>query len=304
MFLARHFPFHSRNQWREICRQGHLLVDGRTARGSRRLHAGVRLAVFHPLTAEPPVDERVEFIAQTAGVLAVYKPGNLPMHESGLFRRHTFRALLAQHFGPEWEPVHRLDRETSGVVICGATTDLRRQLSLAFETRAVEKRYTAIVRGDPAWEDLVVDQPMSLEVSTRRPRYVISTLGMNACTEFKVVARTATKTASMIEARPRTGRPNQIRVHALWTGHSLIGDKIYCEDERVFDAYHLWGDTAKVQQLAGFTRHALHAASVVVRHPGTGQDFHAQAPLPADLAELWRRVANDHDHDWGFGGMP
>jgi 23S rRNA pseudouridine1911/1915/1917 synthase len=285
LFLARGFPFQSRGQWRNACRLGHLLVNGRPVRPAHRLKAGDRLTIFHPLTAEPDVDEGIELVAEAPGIIAVAKPANLPMHESGFYRRKTFGALLARHFGPEWAPVHRLDRETSGILVCAATPDLRRKLSIAFEEQRVEKRYQAMVIGAVPWTDQIVDQPLGLAPPPGRPRYIVTPHGMPARTDFTL--RAAKPNASWLEARPRTGRTNQIRAHAAWLGFPLVGDKIYHPNPRVYAAYTRDGDTPAVQELAGFPRHALHAGEVCLVHPETGYEFRAAAPLRHDLQNLW-----------------
>ena len=284
-FLARRFPFHSRRVWAETCRAGELLVNGRPVRAGHRLKTGDLLHVFHPLAKEPEVDERIALVAEAGGVIAVYKPGNLPMHEAGDYRRRTFGALLAKRFGPEWHPVHRLDRETSGLVLCAATPALRRRLSEAWEAQQVEKRYLAVARGVTAWETLAVREAMVLSRRRGRPVYVTAADGLAAHTEFRVLERAGE--ATLLGARPRTGRTNQIRVHAAWTGHALVGDKIYHDDPRVFAAYCADPDGEAVRALAGFPRQALHATALVVTHPETGRELVAESPLPEDLVGLW-----------------
>ncbi len=286
-FLAPHFPFHSRGEWKALCRRAGLLVNGRPVRPGHRLRRGDRLTMHHPLAAEPAVASDLLVLMESAGVLAVSKPGNLPMHEGRLFRRHTFEAFLAEKCGREWAPVHRLDRETSGIVLCAATPALRRRLSAAFESGAVQKLYVAIVAGNPAWDELQVDQPLALAAGTRRPRFEVSALGKRALTHFRVGARGGD--AALVEARPHTGKTNQIRVHAAFSGHALRGDKIYHADPRVFAAYCEDGDCERVRILAGAPRHALHAARLEVTHPETGRPFAAEAPLPADLDWSMRR---------------
>jgi 23S rRNA pseudouridine1911/1915/1917 synthase len=288
LFLAKHFPFHSRSRWSTLCRDEHLLVNGRPVRPSHRLRGGDRLAVFHPLSEEPEVDDRIELVAEEAGVIAVYKPGNLPMHESGFFRRRTFGALLAARFGAEWAPVHRLDRETSGLVLCAATPETRRALSEAWAAGQVAKRYLAIVRGRCPWDGLVVDEPIALLPGAGRPRYWVDPRGAAAVTELLVQERAFA--ASLIEARPRTGRTNQIRVHAAWAGHALMGDKVYHPDPRVYARYSAEGDSPPARRLAGFARHALHAAGLRFRHPETGRMTEYASALPEDLARLWRQL--------------
>lgn len=271
LFLARRFPFYSRAQWATLCRSGELLVNGGPARPSYRLKPGDRVARFHPLTAEPDVDRGVYLLGEAPGVIALYKPGNLPMHESGDFRRNTFLAIVAETYGQEWFPLHRLDRETSGVVVCGATHHVRSAICRAFREHEVEKSYELIVHGAVPWDEKIVDQDMTLHETGRKPRYYIgddAAGGLPSRTDFTVLQRASG--ATHLRARPRTGRTNQIRVHAASTGHPIIGDKMY-----------------SVSSAAD--RHALHAAHVAFRHPDTGKAIAFAAPLPEDLLQLWSR---------------
>lgn len=288
-FLAQEFPFKSRDAWKAACRDGELFVNGVRARATRKLRAGDRLAVFHPLASEPAVDDRIAFLKEDDGLLALFKPANLPMHESGFYRRNTFVAILQKRFGAQWAPVHRLDRETSGVVLCAASPELRRSLSLDFETRAVQKNYLAILEGGVSWSTLTVDQPLALTQHDDLPVVVTAEDGQASVTEFKVIAKSAK--ASLVACTPRTGRTNQIRVHAASIGHHIIGDKVYHPDASVRAAYRRLGDVSSVQAMAGFARHALHAADITVRHPFSGESFHASAALPEDLELLWRQLS-------------
>lgn len=286
LFLAQTFPFYSRGEWKAVCQRGHLRVNGRVVRASHKLKAGDKLERFHPLDDEPEVDTGIELLHEDRGIMAVFKPGNLPMHEVGPFRRKTFAALVHEQLGPEWFPVHRLDRETSGIVLCAATTELRNRLSVAFETRDIEKLYVAIVTGRLEQDEIDVDQPLGEETNDKIPRFVVSAGGMPSRTVFRVMERS--DHATLLEARPYTGRPNQIRVHAAWLGHHVLGDKVYHADPAVYHAYWQDGNVESTQLLAGFPRHALHAAKIAFEHPLGGR-FEVESPLPADLRALWRR---------------
>ncbi len=288
-FLGKSFPFRSRTEWKSLCNSGQVLVNTQIARATRRLKCGDLLAVFHPQGAEPVVDDQLRFIIEDRGILAIEKPANLPMHESGFYRRNTFVALLHASFGKEWSPVHRLDRETSGIVICAATQDLRRALSEAFLSRDVKKSYQAILAGSPTWDDIHVDQPLGKTTSFAIPHKQIAGDGEEARTDFFVRERALD--AALVEVRPLSGRGNQIRVHAAWLGHHIIGDKVYHQDKRVCEAYKERGNTLDVQQLAGHTRHALHAAAIAFTHP-EGGNFLCQSPLPQDLYQLWQRLSS------------
>lgn len=289
-FLAQFYPFRSRSEWKSFCHRRELLVDGRPVRGSHRLQGGEQISVYHPLSAEPTVDDGIQILAEMAGVLAVLKPGNLPMHESGEFRRRTFAVALAGLRDASWHPVHRLDRETSGIVICASSPDLRCALSELFEEQKIDKRYLAIVYGVLPWDERVIEAPLALDPSAHRPRYIVSTSGLHARSDVRVVQRASA--ATLVEVRPRTGRTNQIRAHLAAIGHPLVGDKVYHPDPTVYAAYRHDGDSDKVRRLAGFSRHALHAASIKFEHPRTGREFSITNELPADLTSLWHDFQN------------
>ncbi len=286
-FLGKSFPFRSRAEWKSLCNSGQVLVNTQKARATRRLKCGDLLAVFHPQSAEPVVNDQLSFVAEDRGILAIEKPANLPMHESGFYRRNTLVALLHRDFGKEWSPVHRLDRETSGIVICAATQDLRRGLSEAFLSRHVVKTYQAILAGSPTWDEINVDQPLGRTTSFAIPHKQIEDAGEDARTDFFVCARS--KDATLVKVRPLSGRGNQIRVHAAWVGHHIVGDKVYHQDKSVCQAYQERGNTSYVQQLAGHARHALHASAIEFTHPAGGE-FRVESPLPQDLSELWQRL--------------
>ncbi len=287
-FLAKEFPFYGRALWKKACAAGHLLINGTPCRASHRLRGGDQIAIYRPADGEPEVDDRVEELACSGGILALYKPGNLPMHEGGPFRRNTFAAVVAERFGAQWHPVHRLDRETSGVVICAGTPELRHKLCLAFETRRVHKRYLAICQGRTDWDSITVDQPLLLDPQSERPRYHVRPDGAKSRTAFTVLERS--RDATLIEAVPLSGRTNQIRVHLDWCGHPLVGDKLYHLNPEVYPAYHRFGDTPAVRALAGFSRHALHATSIGLQHPESGREFSVESVLPEDLTRLWFRL--------------
>jgi len=285
-YLGKSFPFRSRTEWKSLCKSGQVLVNTKKARATRRLKCGDTLSVFHPQSAEPEVNSQLRFIAEDRGILAIEKPANLPMHESGFYRRNTLLALLRSHYGEEWAPVHRLDRETSGIVICAATNTLRRSLSEAFLLRKIEKNYQAILSGSPDWDRVGVDKALGETTSFAIPHKHIDEDGEEAHTDFIVKERA--NDATLVEVRPLSGRGNQIRIHAAWLGHHIVGDKVYHQNRQVCQAYKEHGDTEAVKQLAGHERHALHAGNIAFTHP-LGGLFSASSPFPADLLLLWQR---------------
>ena len=123
-YLAQHFPFFSRSGWQREIKAGAVFVNDVPARKpAQRLKLGDELCRLHPFEEEPEVNTNIKVIWNDGDVAAVYKPAGLPMHESGRYRRRTVAGVLPQVLGPSWGYVHRLDRETSGILLCARTSE-------------------------------------------------------------------------------------------------------------------------------------------------------------------------------------
>jgi RluA family pseudouridine synthase len=289
-YLAREFPFLSRAGWQKRIDDCRLLVNGRGTKSSARLKAGDVLSLHAPPAVEPKVDKGIAVLWEDGGVMAVFKPGNLPMHENGPYRKNTFTELVWRTIGREWSAVHRLDRETSGIVLCAATPELRGQLAEDLAARRVRKEYLAIARGAPKETAWRADGPIGdLAGSAIRIKKWVVPGGLPACTDFSVVG--VGPEACLLLARPLTGRTNQIRIHAAEWGHPLYGDKLYHPNEGVFLEYFAKGATPAVVEATAFPRLCLHAAGIEFTHPGTRKTVRVESPLPPDLVELWAALA-------------
>lgn len=289
-YLAREFRFLSRSAWQKRIDDGSLFVNGEPAKAAVRVKPGDVLTMYAPVQVEPEVDRGIRMLWQKAGVAAVFKPGNLPMHENGPYRNNTFAAILAAEIGPEWAACHRLDRETSGIVLCGATAAIRAVLAEDFSRRLIHKEYLAIARGRPTAASWDVDGPIGdlVESQIRIKKWVVPD-GLPAQTGFAIVD--LADQACLLRAKPVTGRTNQIRIHAAWSGHVLYGDKLYHPDEAVFlDYFENRATTPWVVEQTGFARCALHAAALEFSHPDTGERVRVEAELPEDLAALWQQL--------------
>lgn len=178
------------------------------------------------------------------------------------------RSVLEPELGRIWI-VHRLDRETSGVMIMARDANAHRSLNTQFERREVHKVYHALIVGNPTWESRSID--LSLRVDgDRRHRTIISELdAISAITDVRVMARYAS--TCLIEAVPRTGRRHQIRAHLSAVGHPIVADTLYGESQR-----------------ADGSRLALHAFSLIFQHPITLQPQTISAPYPDDIAPLFQ----------------
>ncbi len=284
-YLGKNFRFHSRQQWIDVIRQKTLRINDRLIKPSYRLRKDDEIAYFSPEEHEPEVDTRIRVLWEQDGIMAVYKPSNLPMHEAGAYRLHTFHEVLTKTFGPDWAAVHRLDRETSGIVICSQDKDQRAHLSAKLRERGVEKRYLALAIGEAKEDFWVVDQPIGRSPNTRfRTKQAVCPNGLPSLTTFRVLERK--KGFTLLEASPKTGRTHQIRVHAAWSGLPLIGDKNYTPDESVFLDYLEQGFTEKTKEACFFDRMCLHATHI--RMSGlNGEPFAIDCPMPDDMNEIW-----------------
>ncbi|MBI2377474.1 MAG: RluA family pseudouridine synthase [Deltaproteobacteria bacterium] len=267
--------------------------DGAVTRPSARVHAGERLFLRRPKLEEAPIDDiQVPILLDDPDVLAVDKPGDLIVHPTAsAYNRTLIRVLKVRLPGAYLDLAHRIDKETSGVLLLARSPLASSRLKTQFAERKVTKVYWALVTGRPAFERALVDAPMRLV-----PRSVSGVLmevggagASHAETEVRVLAEGPS--AALVEARPHTGRQHQIRVHLAHLGHPLIGDKLYLGGESTFVASLRGGLTPDdVVEKLGHRRQALHAHRVGFTHPSRRERVEVVAPLAPDLVEVARRL--------------
>jgi 23S rRNA pseudouridine1911/1915/1917 synthase len=261
---------------------GRLLVDGRTRPKSHRLTGGERLELSRPAEGPPPAEagEPLALRVDDEHLAVVAKPAGLITHPTAGRRSGTLvNRLLGMGMplapaGGDLRPgiVHRLDAGTSGLIVVAKTDAAYEALSAMMRAHDVERRYLALVRGEPAHDAFVVEAPLG----RRADRIVVDRAeGRPAETAFAVLERLGR--VAFVEARPRTGRTHQIRVHLRAVGHPILGDR----------AYGGGGDDAAV---LGLDRPFLHAAGLRFEHPVTGRVVEVDEPLPAELADALDRA--------------
>lgn len=224
-------------------------------------------------------------------LLVVNKPGDVVCHPSkdgpwsslvGAAREYT--RLPTMHL------VFRLDRETSGVVVLAKDARMASRLQKGMQERRSRKRYTAILTG-ALRGDTTVDQPLADDENG--PVFIKSCVrsdGQPAITHFRPHATSANGAFTLADIVTESGRKHQIRVHAAWLGHALVGDKIYGPDERLFLEFIETGWTAKLAEQLHLPRQALHCAVIDLTALGVERVF--EAPLAADLAEFWAKQSS------------
>jgi 23S rRNA pseudouridine1911/1915/1917 synthase len=294
-FLAATFQGLSRARVKALIEAGRLSRDGATLRDpSAAVRAGAAYALDIPAPA--PATPRPQAMAlsvlhEDADLIVIDKPAGLVVHPAPGNPDGTLVNALVAHcgdsltgIGGEARPgiVHRLDKDTSGVMVAAKTQFAHEALSKLFADRAgLERRYLALVWGLPAVEGSI-EAPIGRDPAERKRMAVVRRGGKPAITHFRRLEAFGT-TAALLECRLATGRTHQIRVHLAHISHPLLGDPVYLKR---LPAVARSLPEAMRRALAGFPRQALHAASLAFPHPRTGAALRFEAPLPADLAAL------------------
>jgi len=287
-FLAERLQL-TRNRVQRWLEEGHILLDGEAVKPSHRLNGGEKVEVTPP----PPRDERVvpeggdlEVLYEDRDLLVINKPAGLTVHPGAGRRGGTLVNRLLARFpeirgvGGAGRPgiVHRLDKDTTGLLLVARSEQAYQELSRAFAERRVGKRYLAIVYGEPRSTRGRVDLPIGRHPN-RRKEMAVRPRGRPAASRYRVLASDAG--LSLLEVAIETGRTHQIRVHLKAIGHPLVGDPVYGENR--FKT--LRGPIRGAAR--AFPRPALHAWQVDVEHPRSGERLALEAPIPADFRELW-----------------
>lgn len=282
-WLAEHYLFYGPAEWLIEIQSGRVTVNQRVVTDpAYQLALHDQLARVHALSEEPTVDTTFHLLYQSSDIAVVAKPPGLPMHEAGFYRRKTVHWLLPKFLGSDWHAVHRLDRETSGVLVCARGRSMREALAKQIERGDVEKTYLAVCQGTPVHEMWTEECPIVPARSPLEASYCAhGSDGQAAVTGFRVIDKN--NTHALIEAVPRTGRTHQIRVHLAHAGLPIVGDKIYGPCKDVFAAYIKEGNTQAVQKLAGHPRHLLHAHRISFKNPQNGDTISVESPMTDDM---------------------
>lgn len=220
---------------------------------------------------------------QDSALIAVNKPAGLLSLPDGYKQEEPYlQSLLEPEVGKLWI-VHRLDRETSGVMILARSVEAHHSLNDQFAGRAVRKIYHALVHGKPDWEEIIIDEPLRKNGDRRHRTVIDRNRGKPAATSLRVLERFPT--ASLIEAQPHSGYTHQIRAHLAWAGCPLIADPLYnrsLSDENYPSKQKTASDN--LEAALPIHRVALHALAITFRHPETGEQLTFRALYPADFS--------------------
>ena len=274
-FLARQDIGLTRSRLRQLIDGGDVLVNGESVKPAHRVRPGDRVLVSVPPprpSVAVPQDIPIAVVYQDADLVVIDKPPGLAAHPGpGHPDRTLVNGLLAlcpdiQGIGGEIRPgiVHRLDKDTSGLMIAAKNQHSHHNLSQQIKDRAVEKGYLALVQGSPSQDSGIIDVPIGRD-PRRRTRMAVSAEGRESRTGFRLLEHAGRYT--LLELSLYTGRTHQARVHLAWLGHPLLGDAVYGKRSPLLP------------------RHFLHAHSLAFAHPATGEPLAFSSPLPRDLAD-------------------
>jgi 23S rRNA pseudouridine1911/1915/1917 synthase len=306
--LARHLAELSRNRLQTLIRQGRVRVDGRTiVEPKYRVNSGeaLMLDMPEPDVAEPePEAIPLAVVFEDDELIVIDKPAGLVVHPGPGNWSGTMVNALLHHCGDSLSGVggvkrpgivHRLDKDTSGLLVVAKTDRAHQGLAAQFadhgRTGPLEREYTALVWGAPMQLRGTVDADLARSAANRQKIAVTKSGGRNAITHWQVRERFgpmgAAPLAALMTCRLETGRTHQIRVHMSHIGHPLIGDADYGAHFKTKSA-RLPEDIRAV--VDAFPRQALHAGLLAFAHPVTGETLRFESPLPDDLAGLIRAI--------------
>jgi 23S rRNA pseudouridine1911/1915/1917 synthase len=293
-FLAGRIPAHSRTFWQKVIRDGSVTVNGRPAKPSYEVSSGdlIRLCYPEPVKARLlPEDLPIDVIYEDDAIIVINKSPGIVVHPApGHMSGTLVNALLfhCEELSPHDDEqrtgvVHRLDKDTSGVILFAKKEDAHQYVAWQFEHRKVEKEYAAIVEGEVEFDSDLID--LSIARDLKNPlRMTVHEYGRDSVTEYEVIERFRSYTH--LVARPKTGRTHQIRVHLAAIGHPVIGDATYGRSGDRLYLSQLLGRDVEPDEEPIISRQALHARSLTIRHPRTRLITQFIAPLPRDMREV------------------
>lgn len=292
VFLASHFPDYSRVHLRRAITAGGVEVDGRGGKPAYRLKPGQRVSIVLPeLPREAPTPENIPIVVlyEDEDLVAVNKPPGMVVHPARGHWTGTLASALQFHFGPTLSGaggptrpgiVHRLDRDTSGVLLVARSDQAHARLAAQFAERSIQKEYFAIVAGVPQRDRDQIDRPIGPHPHTREKMAIRTepNVGRPSQTFFEVLERF--KGFAALRVLPKTGRTHQIRVHLCHAGFPVLCDRQYGGRSQITRG-EIRGCPDDNTLL--LDRHALHARRISFLHPASGASMTIEAPLPDDL---------------------
>ena len=301
-FLTGRLAWRSRTSVQRLLDEGQVALEGRGARASRKVLVGDVVTVTLPRTVRDEclaesrdLDLDLRRLFEDEALIAIDKPPDVAVHPSGQLLHNTVITALHRAYrdfeDPERDVVpklcHRLDLETSGVLLVAKTHQTLVGIQQQFEKRTVHKEYLALVHGRIEDEEGLIDLPIGPNFAgkVRNSRTIRHDVGQPSRTRWRVVDRWRDYTLCWVELL--TGRHHQIRVHMSALGHPVVGDKVYGRDETIFLRFSDRTITEDDWRVLELRRQALHSHAITFRHP-TGGMTRIASPWPTDLKAFCR----------------
>lgn len=290
-YLAAHIADWSRARLQRLIEADEVLVSGRARKASYKLRAGETIELELESAPPPlhltPEELPLDIVYEDEDLVVVNKRAGMVVHPGAGVSTGTLANALLFHFqklsarGGRERPgiVHRLDRDTSGLIVVARTETAHEHLSEQFRAREVFKSYTALVHGLLKQAQGSIAEPIGRDSRHRTRMAVVARGGRPALTLYRT-SRTFSR-FTLLDVEIKTGRTHQIRVHLAWLKHQVVGDQLYGagRDQNL-------PDRRLRALIAALNRQFLHAAELRFRHPRTGHTLHFRAPLPSELAEF------------------
>lgn len=291
IFLAQVEPTISRSHVKHVIEEGDVLVNGKAPKVSQHLKEGdvIILTQRPPIEATAlPQDMLLNIVYEDEAIIVINKPAGMVVHPAPGNPDNTLVNALLFHchdlsgIGGVLRPgiVHRLDKDTSGLIVAAKSDDAHRQLSAQFEKHDVHKKYLALVWGDVKGNTGEIVLPVGRHANNRKKMSTKSKRGKDALTLWK--ARERYGVATLLEVEIKTGRTHQIRVHLSDRGYPVIGDQVYGNSAKI----NTVKDPLLKAKIKEFNRQALHAAQLSFIHPQKGERVVFTADMPQDMTGL------------------
>jgi len=293
-YLAARFPEHSRTFIKALISEGAITVNGQTVKPAYKPSSGDRVAALVPTRRHqevPPQDIPVDVIYEDRWIVVVNKPPDLVVHPSRGHQTGTLVNALVHHFGQlsgasgALRPgiVHRLDRDTSGVILVIKDESIHEDIARQFEERTTQKEYVAVCEGRVELDADEIDAPIGKHQRRREMMAVEGRRAKRARTVYRVAERF--RRFSIVRCFPHSGRTHQIRVHLKYIGHPVVADSLYGYRKAIYLSDITGGEHPPGEEPL-LRRQGLHARRLTIRHPVLEEDMTFEAPIASDMIRL------------------
>ena len=299
-YLSHRYPDYSRSLIQKVIEAEAVLVNGKPAKASYKVRADDVIRIWLPEIEERTLvgeDIPLEVIYEDDAYTVVNKPANMVTHPGRgnwagtLINALQFRFDQLSTVGGENRPgvVHRLDRDTTGLILVAKDDLAHRKLAAQFEERTIRKEYVAVVHGVIQRDNDFIEKPIGFHPANRE-KMAVRTLqdgAKEAVTFYEVIERY--RGFTFVRCKPRTGRTHQIRVHLAHIGHTIVADKAYSRSDKI-TLSEIQGKVPNEGEIPLIERQALHAHKLDLVHPISGEPLHFEAPLPPDMSRLLEAI--------------